>query len=99
MELNIEKKLLIEMVMRQTNYSYEECEQKLHEMNYDYLKVIKNFYNIKEKSEKNITINQGIIKEIRNFMDTNVSNNLKIKNIEKKENNIKQITKLDKIEE
>ena len=66
------------MVMRQTSYSYEECEKKLDENNNDYIKVIKEFYGIKEHSQKELTINQGIIKEIRTLMD-NANNNFRIK--------------------
>ena len=64
-----QQKLLIEMVMRQTKYTYEECEEKLKENNNDYISVIKDFYGIKKKEEKKSTINQGIFKEIRCMMD------------------------------
>ena len=73
-----EKQLLIEMVMRQTTYTYEECEEKLLENENNYMKVIKEYYGIKEKPKKDLTINQGIIKEIRGLMD-NASNNFRIK--------------------
>lgn len=73
-----EKQLLIEMVMRQTTYTYEDCEEKLNENNNNYIKVIKEFYGIKEKPKKEVTINQGIIREIRGLMD-NASNNFRIK--------------------
>lgn len=73
-----EKQLLIEMVMRQTSYTYEECEEKLLENENNYMKVIKEYYGIKEKPKKELTINQGIIKEIRGLMD-NASNNFRIK--------------------
>ncbi len=73
-----EKKLLIEMVMRQTTYTYEECEQKLNANQNNYMKVIKEFYGIKEPPKKEVTINQGIIKEIRGLMD-NASNNFRMK--------------------
>ena len=78
MDSEKQKKLLIEMVMRQTTYTYEECEEKLNENDNNYIKVIKEFYGIKEQSKKDITINQGIIKEIRGLMD-NASNNFRIK--------------------
>ena len=78
MNLEKEKKLLIEMVMRQTTYTYEECEEKLNLKDNNYMEVIKEFYGIKEQPKKEITINQGIIKEIRCLMD-NASNNFRIK--------------------
>ena len=82
--MNQEKKLLIEMIMRQTTYTYEECETKLNENENNYMKIIKEFHGIKEKPAQNITINQGIIKEIRELMD-NAGNNFRIKqDIEKK---------------
>ena len=73
-----EKRLLIEMVMRQTTYTYEECEEKLDANNYNYMIVIKEFYGIKEQPKQQATINQGIIKEIRTLMD-NASNNFRKK--------------------
>ena len=73
-----EKKLLIEMVMRQTTYTYYESEEKLNANENNYMKVIKEFYGIKEQPKKEVTINQGIIKEIRGLMDT-ASNNFRKK--------------------
>ena len=78
MNLEREKQLLIEMVMRQTTYTYEQCEEKLNQNDNNYMKVIKEFHGIKEQPKKETTINQGIMKEIRSLMD-NASNNFRIK--------------------
>tara|TARA_Y100000816_G_scaffold276281_1_gene245315 strand:+ start:4379 stop:4837 length:459 start_codon:yes stop_codon:yes gene_type:complete len=103
------QQLLIEMVMRQTNYTYGECEKKLSDNNNDYMKVIKDYYGVKEKKEEVVSVNQGIIKEIRKMMD-NASNNYRITqkikeerekqlNRLKKQNKMKPVTNLNKIEE
>ena len=47
---NIDKqKLLIEMVMRQTEYTYEEAYNKLLEHNNNYLMVIRDYMGIKKQ--------------------------------------------------
>ena len=67
------------MIMRQTDYTYEESREKLIKENFDYLKVIKNYVTgdttqttsettTSESSKK--TVNQHIYSELRNFMDT-----------------------------
>ena len=64
------QKELIEMVMRQTNLSYEESEEELKNNNNDYMKVIKKANGILEKKEEKITsINQSIYKELRGYLD------------------------------
>ena len=70
---------LIEMVMRQTNYTYEESKYHLENNNNNYMKVIKEALGIcHDKKEKPITsINQHIYKEIRELMDS-ASNNFRI---------------------
>tara|TARA_B100000214_G_C23880354_1_gene586945 strand:- start:493 stop:855 length:363 start_codon:yes stop_codon:yes gene_type:complete len=72
-----EKRLdeICKMIMRQTDYSYEESKDKLINENYDYLKVIKKYMtNDNEKSDnskkyKPKTVNQKIYTELRGFMD------------------------------
>jgi len=62
----------IKIVMNQTAYLYEEARKELEENNNDYVKVIKNGLGIKfntKKSEPVISINQGIYKELRKFLD------------------------------
>mgnify|MGYP001808536946 CR=1 FL=1 len=75
-----ERKRYIEIVMRQTEYTYEEANQMLEEENNDYIKVIKRavrksfLKNDKSVNEKNVevgveSINQSIYKNIRRMMD------------------------------
>ena len=67
------KKALIELIMRQTDYSEETAKLKLVKWNNNYLHVIKEYMNpnFQEKTEDNVktTKNQMIYGEIRNFMD------------------------------
>lgn len=60
---------LIEKVKRQTTLNEEEIKIRLEEHNYDYLKVIKNHFNICDKQEKMVSVNQEIYKQIRRKMD------------------------------
>ena len=65
-----EPELLIEMILRQTNYSYDEAKNKLKEYNNDFMKVIREGNGVvKTTDNKTLTINQGIYKELREFMD------------------------------
>lgn len=60
----------IEIILRQTTLTREEAIQKLNEYNNDYVKVIKFFMGIKEKNtEKIVSVNQQIYKEIRTVLD------------------------------
>ena len=70
---NIRQEEIIKLIMRQTNYTEEESKAKLLEWNNNYLNVIKeyinpDFHNKKTKVYK--SRNQGIMTEIRGFMDT-----------------------------
>ena len=60
---------LYQMVMRQTNYTYEETKIKLEKFNNNYVEVIKEYLGNQRKKEEPKTVNQKIYKEIRNFMD------------------------------
>lgn len=63
-------KLLVEMVMRQTDYTYDDVKIKLQDHDNNYMNVIKEWYGIKKESNKEVkSINQGIYKEIRTLMD------------------------------
>ena len=64
-------KQMILMVTRQTEYSYEEAENKLKEQNYNYNDVIKEYMGIpiKKKEPQYKTTNQAIYSEIRGLMD------------------------------
>ena len=63
----------IKLIIRQTAYSKEKAEKKLKDWEGNYINVIKEFMNpaFKEVKNKKIvkTTNQGIMSEIRNFMD------------------------------
>ena len=69
---------IIDLIIRQTNYSKEEAEQKLKEWKGNYLNVMKEYinpdFNIKKK-EKKKSLNQQIMTEIRNLC-----NNINTKN-------------------
>ena len=66
---------MIEMVMRQTDYNYDETRDKLEAHKWDYEVVIRKFMGIEEKVEKTRkTVNQEIFKQIRNHMDSASSN-------------------------
>jgi len=62
----------LKIIMTQTNYDKDMATQKLKEWNNDFIKVIKEYLNPnfqEKKSEKQVTINQKIIGEIRKFKD------------------------------
>jgi hypothetical protein len=72
-KIEVRKKALVDLVIRQTDYDEDKAMIKLIEWNYNYLNVIKeymnpNFQNVKKK-EKTGTKNQMIYGEIRSFMD------------------------------
>ncbi len=77
------KNKIIDMVMKQTSYSYNETILKLALFNYNHINVIRDYLKpIKEriqenkqtmeKNEHNTTTQQKMMSEIRHFMD-NVS--------------------------
>ena len=64
----------ISLIKSQTNYTEEQAKVKLEEHDGNYMNVIKeylnpNFRNKKKKPEKK-TVNEKMMFEIRNFMDT-----------------------------
>ena len=64
---------IIKLVMRQTDYDEETTKQKLSEWNYNYIKVIKEYINPKFDEKSPVIYksrNQGVMTEIRGFMDT-----------------------------
>lgn len=68
------KKELIEILMRQTEFTKEEAIKTLEETKYDITEAIKKYMSCKntdicEKDTENISTNQKIFKEIRSFMD------------------------------
>jgi DNA-binding ferritin-like protein len=63
---------LIQIIMRQTTYTEEEAGEKLAELGYDPISVIRDFMGIKPKEQKQETIksvNQEIYKQIRYKLD------------------------------
>jgi len=70
----------IEMILRQTNYTYEEARDKLEECNNDPILTIKNYLGIGIKERKvETSINQEIYRQIRvkmNSAKTEVKGNL-----------------------
>ena len=60
---------MCKMVMRQTEYTYEESKQKLQENNNNYMTVIQEYLGKTTKKKEPKTVNQKIYKEIRTFMD------------------------------
>jgi hypothetical protein len=81
----------ISLIKSQTNYTDEEANVKLEEWDGNYMNVIKeylnpNFRNKKKKPEKK-SVNEKMMYEIRNFMDTaaNEFNQRKAKEEEKQQ--------------
>jgi cell fate (sporulation/competence/biofilm development) regulator YlbF (YheA/YmcA/DUF963 family) len=63
---------LIQMIIRQTNYTDEEARDKLIEHNNDSMTVIREYMGIKKEPNTKKTLNQQIYKEIRKQLDTTV---------------------------
>ncbi len=57
---------LVQMIMRQTEYTANEATEKLEECDYDHIKVIKNYLGIVDKKEPKIkSVNQEIYRQLR----------------------------------
>ena len=79
------QKLLIEMVMRQTQYTYEEAAEQLEKFKNDYIKVIRESMGINKVEDKTVkSINQHVYKEIRGLMDDAASSYRRKKEMEEK---------------
>ena len=67
------EKEVINLVMRQTDYTEEQAKEKLKKWNNNYINVIKEYLNpdfqTVKKKEKPKTLNQQMLGEIRSFMD------------------------------
>jgi len=60
---------LVQIVVRQTDYSAEVAREKLTDLDYDHIKVIKQFFGIPEKKEPIIkSVNQEIYRQLRSKM-------------------------------
>lgn len=72
-ELNDKEKQIIDIVKRQTNYDDETIITLLKENEWDFIKIIKKYLDIdsnkKNDNDKKINANQGVIKEMRSFLD------------------------------
>jgi len=63
----------VQIILRQTDYTEEIAIEKLKENNFDELKVIRSYFGISEKVNKQIkTLNQEIYKQIRYRLDSNM---------------------------
>lgn len=64
---------LVQMILRQTDYSEEIARAKLQEHNYDHILVIKNFLGITEKKAPPIkSVNQEVYKQLRFKLDSSM---------------------------
>ena len=63
---------LVQVVCRQTELTLEEARERLEKEKYNYMKVLNDYFGIKEVVNENKTssTNQHIYSEIRNLMDT-----------------------------
>lgn len=63
---------LVQVVCRQTELTVEEARERLEKEKYNYMKVLNDYFGIKEVVNENKTssTNQHIYSEIRNLMDT-----------------------------
>lgn len=70
---SIREKEVINLVMRQTDYTEEQTKEKLKHWNNNYINVIKEYLNPnfskKETKKSTKTLNQQMMGEIRTFMD------------------------------
>ena len=70
---NTEQQTHIEVILRQTDYTFEQAREKLLEHNNDYMAVIRSYLKQGLTSTnpiaKPLSMNQQIYKEIRSFMD------------------------------
>ena len=65
------KRELVQVVCRQTELTTDEARELLEKEQYNYMKVLNNYFEIKEtKKEISNSVNQRIYGEIRNLMDT-----------------------------
>ena len=61
----------IQMIMRQTDYTDEKAREKLKELNYNELAVIRNYFGITEKKAPAPvrSVNQAIYRQLRSHLD------------------------------
>jgi hypothetical protein len=59
----------INIILRQTDLTYEEAKKYLENNEGDYMKALNQYFGVKKTNKKNLTINQQIYSEIRSVMD------------------------------
>lgn len=66
------KQEAINMICRQTDYDHEHARERLEAVDYDYIKVLNEFFGVipTTVTSNNKSTNQQIYGEIRNLMDT-----------------------------
>lgn len=66
----------IQVILRQTNYTTEEAREKLNKFNFNEQEVIREYFGIteKKKPEKITSLNQGIYKQLRGYLDGAMNN-------------------------
>jgi hypothetical protein len=63
----------IQIILRQTNYTQEQANEKLKEYNFDEISVIKSYLGIVEKTKTTPkTLNQEIYTQLRHRLDSNM---------------------------
>ena len=85
----------IQIICRQTDLTEEESCNKLEQYNYNYMKVLNEYFGIEDKSEieDKKTTNQQIYGQIRNLMDTGA------KNFRMEQERVQQIKKMNEMRE
>jgi hypothetical protein len=70
--INNIKKEAINMICRQTDYDYENARERLEAVDYNYIKVLNEFFGVTPTTVTNNhkSTNQQIYGEIRNLMDS-----------------------------
>ena len=61
--------LNIEIIMRQTDLTFEQSKDLYYNYSKNIDDVLKHYFNIKNKNDNNISTNQQIYKQIRNFLN------------------------------
>jgi len=68
---------LVQMIIRQTDYTDTEANEKLEECEYDHIKVIKKYLGIPEKKEPKIkSVNQEIYRQLRTKLNASTKDHL-----------------------
>jgi hypothetical protein len=61
----------IDIIIRQTDYTKEKALEKLHQFDFDEIRVIKDYFGIKDKKTPQIkSVNQAIYAQLRSHLDT-----------------------------